>query len=120
EWRYVRRPLDFIETGSRVPPVYQWLATQPRDGAVVEIPLTVDPRRNEDPSWQQRYAYFARGLELSRGGFNLAELITQARYVYFSTYHRHWLVHRERGDRPPLYHQLGRALPRVPHPAGVG
>lgn len=38
KFHFTSIPMGPIETGSDIPPVYRWLAYQPKDGAVLEVP----------------------------------------------------------------------------------
>jgi len=120
EFRFTPLPMDPIEGGASIPPVYRWLAAQPRDGAVLEVPWTIEPSRDYDPVLQARYAYFNKALELTQGhGQNLLDWITRARYVYFSIYHWHPLVNGYSGYTPPSYEEIVRKLHGFPSEESV-
>lgn len=74
--------LDPIGTRSAVPPVYGWLAAQPRT-VVLEYPMTLDVAR--------------------RGPENVA---MQNTYQYYSAYHWQNLVNGSTTIRPPAYSAL--------------
>jgi hypothetical protein len=106
--------MDRFETGGRVPAVYRWLAAQPHDGAVLEVPWAVDQSVNRDPAWRSRYALFGRAMEATDWGINLADWITRLRYLYFSTYHWHPLVNGYSGYTPPSYERIVHRLRGFP------
>jgi hypothetical protein len=85
EFRYAPIPLYPIETGSAVPPVYRWLAGQPKDDVVLEVPL--------------------------RGG---AGTFFEPRYVYFSTYHWRPLVNGYSGYVPTSYAEIAWQVRNLP------
>jgi hypothetical protein len=89
EFHFSPIPMDPIETGASIPATYRWLARQPRDGAVLEIPWSIPGDR-----WQ--------------------DAIVRARYVYFSAYHRQPLVDGYSGYAPPSYDEIVGRLDRGP------
>lgn len=100
-------PMDPIETGPKVPPVYRWLAGQPSQGAVLEVPWTIRHDRQIDSEWRSKYWLLAHDLEWTRGHLGLLiDWITRARYVYFSVYHWHPVVGGYTGYTPPTYDVL--------------
>jgi hypothetical protein len=105
--------MDRFETGRRVPEVYRWLAAQPRDGAVIELPWEIQPDQNRDPAWR-RYALFDRAMERTNWGINLADWITRLRYLYFSTTHWHPLVNGYSGYVPRGYGPVAAGLRALP------
>lgn len=120
EFHFTPIPMDPIETGSAIPPVYRWLAHQPKEGAVLEVPWTIDARRNQEPIWQTRYVYFNKALQLVQGQpYNLLDVLTRARYVYFSVYHWHPLVNGYSGYNPPSYEEIIQKLHGFPSEEGA-
>ncbi|MFN3476544.1 MAG: hypothetical protein ACK4Z6_03185 [Candidatus Methylomirabilales bacterium] len=120
EFHFTPIPMDPIEAGSAIPPVYRWLAHQPKDGAVLEVPWTIDTRRNQEPIWQTRYVYFSKALQLVQGQpYNLLDVLIRARYVYFSVYHWHPLVNGYSGYNPPSYEEIVGHLHGFPSKEGI-
>jgi hypothetical protein len=94
EFHFAPIPMDPIETGRSVPPVYRWLAGQAKDAVVLEVPLDLA----HDP---------ARGL------------ILQARYTYFSVYHWRSLVNGYSGYVPPSYGEMRAHTQNLPDPRSL-
>lgn len=75
EYATVPIPMPSVPSGKNFPQVYTWLAAQPGDFAVLELPLPTQP----------------------------AELWSEAAYVYHSAYHWKKLVNGYSGFFPPGY-----------------
>jgi hypothetical protein len=87
----VPRPQTFVTVpvGAQVPPVYRWLAQQPADAVVAEIPA------------------------LGPDGFASFE------YMYLSTFHWRRLVNGTSGFEPAAARVIARELDRFPDPTAV-
>jgi len=72
-------PFQAMPIGDAVPRVYQWLARQPRDWVVLELPL---PARTESIGY------------------------TEGPRLYYSTFHRKRLVNGYSGFFPPVYERI--------------
>jgi hypothetical protein len=115
EFHFAPLPMDPIETGAHVPPVYRWLATQPRDGALLEVPWGFGHAGDLDPRWRGRYWLLDRRLRWTTGNLNLLlDWITRARYTYFSVYHWHRIVNGYSGYTPPTYETVTGRLQGFP------
>jgi hypothetical protein len=108
EGRFAPLPMDPVETGAHVPPVYRWLAAQPKSGALLEVPWAIDHRGELDPRWRGKYWLLDQKLHwIGPHHANLLlDWITRAQYVYFSAYHRHPIVNGYSGYTPPTYEAI--------------
>jgi hypothetical protein len=117
ELRFAPLPMDPVETGARVPPVYRWLATQPRGGAVLEVPWAVPHGGELDPRWRGKHWLLDHDLKWTVGHRNLLlDWITRAQYTYFSVYHWHPIVNGYSGYTPPAYEAVIARLGDFPSP----
>jgi hypothetical protein len=113
-------PMDPIETGAKVPRVYRWLADQPGQGAVLEVPWTIRHDRPIDAEWRNKYWLLDHDIEWTRGQHGLLiDWITRARYVYFSAYHWHPVVGGYTSYQPPAYDAIVGRLQGFPSAEGV-
>jgi hypothetical protein len=120
EFWFVPLPMDPIETGRKVPPVYRWLASQSRQGAVLEVPWTTRHDRQIDSEWRKRYWLLDHDIEWTRGQQGLLfDWITRARYVYFSVYHWHPVVGGYTSYPPPGYEAIVARLRGFPSAESV-
>jgi hypothetical protein len=104
ECRFAPLPMDPVEAGAQVPPVYRWLAAQPAGGALLEVPWAIRHGGELDPRWRGKYWLLDRKLRWTDGHSNLLlDWITRAQYVYFSTYHWHPIVNGYSGYTPSSY-----------------
>jgi hypothetical protein len=127
EFHFAPLPMDPIETGARVPPVYRWLAEQPKGGALLEVPWEIAHAGDLDPRWRGKHWLLDHRLKWTVGHLNLlADWITRARYTYFSVYHWHPIVNGYSGYTPPTYATVTGRLTGLPsaetidYLAGIG
>jgi hypothetical protein len=86
EFLHVPVQTTAIEVGEKVPEVYKWLQDQERNAVVLELPM---PENN-------------------------ASLWKEARYMYFSLYHKKKLINGYSGYFPPDYMKLMSAMSEFP------
>jgi len=84
-------PVVAAHLGVHAPPLYRWLARQPRDGAVLEV-----------PAWQ------VEG--------DIAGQLASGRYMVASTLHWHPLLNGYTAYPPPTAEFLAAAIRRLPDP----
>jgi hypothetical protein len=60
EFHFAPIPMNRIETGPAVPPVYRWLATQAKDDVVLEVPIQLADDHWRDSVLRARYTVASR------------------------------------------------------------
>lgn len=85
-------PVKSMKVGQEVPEVYQWLAEQPEDFAIIELPM---PPLGPDVIWYEQTP-------------------KEAPYLYYSTYHWKKLVNGYSGYTAPSYFMIWQEMNDFP------
>jgi hypothetical protein len=86
------------------PPVYEWLASQPIEGGILELPTIKGTMHKSDPIWGSR-----------RAEYKLREYL----YMYFSTIHWKNICNGAGAFISPIHFKIRDAAESLPHPQGI-
>lgn len=100
-------PLNYVKipTAAEIPPVYHWLAAQPGDFAILELPLRSG--RNSNPIEKQVTKKYS---EITAND----NFVAESYRLYFSTFHNKKMINGYSSYFPPSYSRTAEVMENFP------